>query len=226
MHRLKMVLLACMAVCMLGVVAVASASAESALPLFTTPTSGTATSGEGKLLVEGKTVTCTSDADTFGAGTRLGAFTIDIKNCTSKAKECHGLGQSAGLIELTGEYHLVSGLRNRKSYYIWFLLAAEDGVNAVHIECASPVGTLLLLWGNILGSIAAVPSTSTRTFKININTVDEGLNQEITEFGNNNGAGVAASLKGKLDGGVERPVTVEWKEFLLFMSAPTTISET
>lgn len=221
MRRLKVLVLACLAVGMLAAVMVEAASAASALPEFTTATAGTATTGEGTLALEGTKVTCKKGADTFGAGKTSGTFTLGFKECKSAGKECKGLAQAAELIELTGEWHLVSQKANRKSYDIWFLLASSDGTSAVHIECASPVGTLILTWGNVLGSIEAITE---RTFKINVETSGEA--QKITEFGNNSGASVTAGLKGKLDGGTERSAFEESKENLLFSNAATKISET
>jgi hypothetical protein len=90
---------------------------------------------------------------------------------------------------MTGEWHLVPVLPGDVG--IWLLLASSDGANALHIECASPVGTLFLVWGNLLGSA-----------------------QEISErtFANNSDEAVKTGLKGTLDGGTERPVLESSKE--------------
>ena len=59
MNRLKILLLALLTVCAVGVAMTSSASAEVTLPEFSKETSGTATAGEGKLNgAGGLTITC------------------------------------------------------------------------------------------------------------------------------------------------------------------------
>jgi hypothetical protein len=201
----------------------------SALPEFSPTTGGSATSGEGTLSLESTKVTCKSDTAKLGAITAVdGTFAIDFKECKSVGEECKGLAQSAGIVELTGEWYLVSQKANRKSFDILFLLAAEDSSSAVHIECSSPAGTLILVWGGVLGSIEASPSTSERTFKINVETEGAGstLKQKIKEFGNNEGETVKPGLKGRVDGGTEREAFEASKEDLLSTEKPTKILET
>jgi hypothetical protein len=178
-------------------------SKSTVLPEFAPATAATMTGGEGSFTMESTKIACKASTGKLGAGNRSGTFAIDITGCKSIGEECKGLAQSAGLIEETGEWHLVSQKANRKAYDILLLFASEDGSSAIHIECASPVGTLYLLWGSLLGSIEASPSTSERTFKINIETEGSGatLKQRISEFGNNSGEAVKAGMKGKLDEG-------------------------
>jgi hypothetical protein len=198
----------------LGASAAAPASAASILPEFATATSATVSAGEGKLTLESTSVTCKKSTGTFGAGTRLGTFKIDFKECKSAGSECKGLGQSTELIEWKGEWHLVSLLAKRDHDELWLLLPASDNSSAVHIECAS-LGTLMLLWGNVLGSIEEI---SGRTFKLSIETAGGGatLKQTVGEFGNNSAATVKVSgLKGKLNGGTERPAFEKWSEVSL-----------
>jgi hypothetical protein len=204
------------------------AGGASALPEYSTPTPATATSGEGAFSLESTKVTCKSDADTFGAGKLTGTFKIAFKECKSLGEECKGLAQGGGIVEATGEWHLVSQKANRKSYDIWFLLASEDGSSALHIECALPVGSLILIWGSLLGSIEPSPGTSERTLKINIETEGSGsgLKQKISEFGNNEGETVKAALKGTVDGGTVREGFESSKENLMFTEKATKILET
>jgi hypothetical protein len=175
--------------------------------------------------VEGASIKCASQVGTFGAGTRLGTFVIDIKACSSLGETCQGLGQSAGLIEMPGEWHLVSLLSERKQYEVFFLLAATSNTMALHVECES-VG-LLLLWGSFLGTITKLSGTNFDIFIEKTGKTGSGstAKQAIIEFGNNSGTVVkVAGLKAKLGTSVERPMSVGSATSLLFTSA--TIDET
>jgi hypothetical protein len=220
MHRFKLVVFTCMAVCMLGAVVVSSASAASVLPEFSPETAGTATSGEGTLSLESTKVTCKASSDSFGAGTKLGTFKLDFTSCKSLGEECKGLAQSAALIELTGEWHLVPLRHEPKHYLILFL------VPKVHIECASPAGTLILVSGTVLGLIKP-QGTSKRTFEIAVETEGAGatLKPKFSEWANNSGETTKPSLKGSIDGGVEREGFESSPSNLLFTNNPTELLE-
>jgi hypothetical protein len=222
MHRFKLVVFACMAVCMLGAVVVSSASAASVLPEFSPATGGTAASGEGTLQVENTKVTCKTSSDTFGQlSTRLGTFKLDFLTCKSVGEECKGLAQSAGLIELTGEYHLVALKTEPKHFLILFL------VPKVHIECIDPINTLVLVSGDVLGLIKPQGGTSMRTFEIDVLTEGAGntLKQQLTKFTNNTGEEITANLKGSVDGGTERESYENSGIALLFTNEPTELLE-
>jgi hypothetical protein len=221
MLRLKLVVITCMALCMLGAVGVSSASAASVLPEFSPATGGTATSGEGTLSFESTKFTCKTSTDTFGPlSARLGTFKLDFTKCKSVGEECKGLAQTAELIELTGEYHLVALKTERKHFLILFL------VPKVHIECASPVGTLLLLSGSFLGLIRPQGS-SVRTFELDVLTEGAGgtLKQQLTKFTNNSGEEVTARLTASLDGGTEREAFDNSGIALLFTEKATELLE-
>jgi hypothetical protein len=221
MQRVSSVVFVCMAVCATGAVVASSASAASALPLFSTATAGTATSGEVTLSFESTKTNCKKSNDTFGAGQQLGTFRFHFEECRSLAEPCLGLAQALGSIEYTGEWHLVSLKAERTHYEIWLLIPL------VHIECVLPTSTLLLVSGNILGLIKA-QGTSERTFEIAIKTEGSGstLKQALTEFGNDSGTAVAASLKGSIDGGTEKAWFENWESLLLFTEKSTKLLET
>jgi hypothetical protein len=226
MQRLISSTLCAFVASVMGAVGAANVYATSALPEFSHATAATGTTGLIKLTTGGgAAINCSKGAIKLGAGTKLGTFAIDAKECKSLSKPCLGLAQEPELIESTGEWHLVSLKTERKSYEIWFLLASTDGATAVHIECLIPVGTLLLIWGNWLGLIE---EKSERTFKINIETEGSGvtLKQKFTEFGNNSGEAVTASLKEPLRLEGSSPLTVSVQEALLLTGTATRILET
>jgi hypothetical protein len=220
-----LIILCAFAVSLLGTGSTTTAYAASALPEFSVATASTDTGVETAISAGPISIRCKTDVGKFGAGTKLGTFVIDFKECTSLAQPCTGLAQTSGLIEVTGEWHLVSSLTNRKSYAIWFLFASSDGATAVHVECSGAEGTLTLIWGNVL---ALIEEKSERTFKINTETEGSGptLKQKITEFGNNNGEIVKSSLKGRTDGGPEVPIVGLLREDLLFTEKFTKLRET
>jgi hypothetical protein len=200
-------------------------SGNTILPLFTTETSGTGTSGTASLNLEGTNVSCESSTSAAAPASRgFGTLSIIFRTCKSGGKGCISLGQTAGsgIVEVNGEWHLVSLLGNRKSYEIWFLLSRLDNSEAIHIECE--IAGLLLIWGNMLAPIAAMPG-SNRSYIININRTGT-TKQEVEEFGNNNGETVkSGNLRGRVGTGSERLATAESVDNLLFMEQPTTIAE-
>jgi hypothetical protein len=223
MHRYKVVVFAYVVACLLGVGIVSSASAASVLPEFSTSTPGTATLGESGLSVESTTVTCKAGSAKLGAGARSGTYALELTSCKSVGKECKSLGQAAGTIVVKGEWHVTALLKFLRKFHLWALVGRTEA-EAVQVECASPVGTLILLWGNVLGSIE---ETTERTFKVAFETEGSGatLKQKVTEFGNNEGVAVKASLKGKIDSGAEREAFVNSKEYPLFTEKSTKLLE-
>ena len=223
MQRLKILGLALMAVFSLGVVMAASAFAESALPLWSPLSTATLKGGTGSLLLEGKVLGCSSDKGLFGAGTRLGTFDLNFTGCLLENRVCKSLGEALASSEIlvTGEWHLVSLLANRKHYLLWLLLSPTDTAGAVHIECEALEKILILVWGNVLGLI----NGGGTNYLIAIHRTSGGA-QELTEFGNNSVETVKAELKGKIGKGVTREAFEEAGEVTLTMATSTTINET
>jgi hypothetical protein len=230
MRRLKTFGLALVAVCALGVMTAAAASANSTvLPEFSTTSAATGTSGEGTLSLEGTTITCEKNSDeTTATSKKLGTFRILFGGCKGGGKPCRSLGQAAGsgTIETTGEYHLVSLGTNRTHYLIWFLLGASTNTGALHLECESAAIGLLLVWGNVLGLIEEKSGT---TYKLNVESVGGGptLKQAVVTYGNNSGEEITVlGIKGRLTNtGTERNGGESSEENLLAFATATTILE-
>jgi hypothetical protein len=188
------------------------------LPEFSTETAANGTSGKNSLDLEGTDLECESSTTALGAGHKLGTFTITFHSCKASSKACTGLGESSGSVGISGTWHLVSSLADRTQYEIWFLIV----VPGAHIECESTGIGLVVLLGNLLGSIEA---TSERTYKVDV-TRASTTKQSIEEFGNNSGETVKASgLKGKFGTGSERIATEELESDLLSMTSLTSIKE-
>jgi hypothetical protein len=229
MRRLKAVGATLIAVCALGVLTVTAASANSTvLPEFSTTSSATGTIGKSSVNLEGTTLSCEGGTIALRpTSKKLGLYIILYGGCRAAGESCWSLGQDEGelTIEETGEYHLVSVAPDRTHYLLWFLLAALDNAEALHIECESPVVGLILEWGNWLGLIEEKSGT---TYKINIETEGGGktIKQKITTFGNNSGTEVtAAGRKAKLGTGTERKAGIAVESTLVAMKEGTTILE-
>ena len=149
MNRIKILILALLTVCSVGVAMTSSASAEVSLPEFMTETSGTATAGEGELVSSsGTAFKCRGFAAALSfLSHRLGDFTFDFHLCTSKVLGvtlgCKSLGDrydnsarpnEGGTILENGTWHLV-----RPFYLIWFL------IKEVHLECSNEKLTITSL---------------------------------------------------------------------------------
>jgi hypothetical protein len=227
MQRLKLFLLASLAMFMLGAVASAVASAEVTLPLFSVETRGTGTLGKGELSVEGSSVKCASATTEFGAGKKLGTFTVSFKECKGPATvgKCWSLGDPKGEILLGGEWHLVRSKTGIKFPLLWLLFSKEDkeagGLKPIHLECEK-VLQLILIWGNIC---ILINPWKTKTTKYELVIRKEGEKQESREFENNEGAAVKAELVASVDGGEAKPVTEESAENRLTMEKETEIEE-
>jgi hypothetical protein len=232
MRRIKIAGLAFLAVLALGVITAEAASAASTvLPEFSNSVAGNATSGASSLNLEGTTISCTAGTTaTSPTSKKLGTFKILFGGCKAGGEPCRSLGQAlaSGTIEVTGEYHLVSRASDRTFYEIWFLLASTDGTGALHLECEASTVGLVLVWGNVLGQINAEPSSSERTFKINLKTEGGGktIKQELNTYGNNSGTEITAEgLKGKLGTGTERKGGESAEANLLFTVSATSLEE-
>ena len=209
MNRLKILLLALLTVCVVGVAMTSSASAEVTLPEFMTETSGSATAGEGELTSStGTVIKCTDLAARLSfTSRRLGLFTFDFLTCTARVLGqtlgCKSLGDTyknnarpneGGTILVGGEWHLL-----RPFYLIWLLL------KEVHIECSNEkltITALILVRGNVLGTLKA-KAGSKKEFEIAVKTTERGgTKQEVTEYENDEGAKVkAGGLESSVNGG-------------------------
>jgi hypothetical protein len=198
----------------------APAFETTALPEWSPESAGTAIAGHGTLTVEGQALTCGSAKGTFSEGKSLGTFRVDFTTCGLLGQECKSLGQSAELIEVHGEWHLVH-LKAEPTHSELLLLFGADNSDAIHIECAL-LSSLLLLSGSIVGSIAPV---TPHTFALQFETEGTGatLKQTTREFENNKGEIVKPELKGKANTGTERPAFLDQEEALIFMTVATTI---
>ena len=207
MNRIKILILALLTVCAVGVAMTSSASAEVTLPEFMTETSGTATAGAGELngaaIIKCKTLAA---ALSF-LSHRLGDFTFDFNLCTARVLGqtlgCKSLGDrydnnarpnEGGTILVGGEWHLL-----RPFYLIWFL------VKELHLECSNEkltITALILIRGNVLGLIKA-KSGSKKEFLVEVETTKaEGTIQKVTEYENDEGAKVkAGGLEASVNGG-------------------------
>jgi hypothetical protein len=190
MNRLRLfsLLTAIAAVFAVAVAMVSSASgATMTLPNFSKVTNGTSTSGPGTLF-GAEEITCKKDKGlTGGISNTLGTYDLTFEECTSLGKNCRSLGQAVGAntIATTGQYHLLlTGGQDGGStheYLLWFLVAE------LHLECEILGTQLIVVKGNVLGSITAESETK---FAIAVDGTKGG--QEISSYENNNGEAVAA----------------------------------
>jgi hypothetical protein len=225
MYRLKVLLLACLAVFMLGAIASAVASAEVSLPEFTVETNGSGTSSKGELALEGTSIKCESGKNTFkriSGNKRLGTFTITFETCKGPATvgKCWSLGDPKGTILVGGEWHLVRSTKGETEPLIWLLFASADNKEAIHLECEK-VLELTLIWGNVLLTITPF-KTKTKSFELSVKR--SGEKQEITRYENNEGKEVEAEgLKASVDGGATRSAGEESTKNPLTTEAETEI---
>ena len=224
MHRLKVLILACLAVFMLGAVASAVASAaEKELPRFTVPTAGTGESKKGELAVEGSSIKCEKATNSFGAGEKLGTFTIRFLECKGPATvgKCWSLGDPKGEILVGGEWHLVQGEKiENKRPLIWLLFASADNSEAIHLECEK-VLILTLIWGNLLLTITPAEK---ETEKFSLVVEREKEEQKLRAYFNNEGKEVTAEgLKASVDGGTARSAGEQSLENSLTTTSKTEI---
>jgi hypothetical protein len=205
-----------------GVVS-ALASAAMELPKFTgTATSGTGTNGAGKLSVEGgASITCTSSSDTLAVGSSRneGTGTLDFSGCAQGGEACNSLADPAGTILSTGEWHLVLFTKSSvDGHYFLFVLPTAQ----LHIECAKSAVKLLLIAGNVLGSITQ-KSGSTTAFTVKVSSTEKA--QEFSEYENNGGTAVKASLKTSQEGGKAKASFENAEEGVLTFGSATAIEK-
>jgi hypothetical protein len=195
MTRRVTVLVSCLvAAFAVSAVVAAISSATMVLPVFSgTATSGTGSSTTAKLTVKGgASVTCTASSDslTFNSGSRdLGPGSLSFTTCSQGGEECHSLGGSGNSISVTGEWHLVLFVKGGvDGHYFLFLLPSFG----VHLECPAAAVKLLLVTGDVLGSITQ-KSGSTTEFTVKVSSTATA--QEFSEFENEAGTAVKAKLE-------------------------------
>jgi hypothetical protein len=164
MQRLKLVVLAAMAV--LSLSALVSASASAVTPAAILPETGaittTGSGGSGTLTaLAGTKISCATSTSegSFAAGAKLGPFTIDFKTCKEPATGavCTGLGEASGIILVTGEAHLVVNAETPAlGAGLLFL------VNLVHFSCSI---VLTEVKGEVLCKLTPV-GTSTTSYTV------------------------------------------------------------
>jgi hypothetical protein len=188
MRRFKLLGLALMAVFVAaaGVVGTASAALPKVLPETGTERTWTGTNS-GNVELKGATnLTCTEAPTTGTQETNkpLGAFHMEIKNCTAEkgAIKCTGLGDAAGVILLLGTWHSVFDNLATLSAAILYLF------EKLHYNCSSLV--LVLLSGELVClSLKPTESAATHTHHC---VVTSGGVQEDTHYFNEAGTEVPA----------------------------------
>lgn len=189
MHRLRFVALALVA--MAAVLGVMSASAFAELEEFTvetpatTPLTKVTSTFETPSAFEGSVVSSELEAEQAPSSKKLGTLHIIFKATKCKnpllgTASGESLGDSAGIVLVLGEYHVVnSGL---------VLLL----ISPVHIECLFSSGTVLLVVeGDLLGKLTQVNKTK---FELEVKG-SKGKQTNATEYENNSKEKVATKLE-------------------------------
>jgi hypothetical protein len=204
----------------LGVTTATPASAETALPEWSPPSAVTLTMGKELISLEGAKVACERSTGVFSAGTRLGTFSIDTRECLVKDEPCTGLGQTSGLIEVRGEWHLVRLLKSPLHYEILLLFGPDNGSD-IHLECVFS-GELFLIWDGIL---ALIVQLTPHTAELHFSTEGGGVTIKETnrEYLNNSGETITLELLGKIDSSAERVVGITEENAFLSSATATTI---
>jgi hypothetical protein len=191
MHRLKILVVASMAVFALAALVSASASAAMVLPEFTTKTGWTGTSGAGKLTTaSGNEIKCGAGTNSGTAeNNKEGQFSITFTKCKSEKPiagvSCNSKGDAAETILTGGTWHLVLTTISGVDKHLEWLL-----VKPLTVECSI---TSFAITGNLLGEVTPA-NTSTKSYALKV-AVPVAKEQEFTTFENNNGEAVTASLK-------------------------------
>jgi hypothetical protein len=199
----------------------ALASAAMTLPEFsgTAATAGTGSGGAGKLTISGgASLIGTSAQGTYAfepGSRRLGTFNIDFLGVTQGGEECHSLGDTSGVVLVTGSWHLVLWLTGANDKHLILALLHE-----LHIECPKSAVKLLLVLGQVLGSIAAL-NGSEKEFGVTLK--DNGTNQEFTLYENDAGTGIDVTLETSQEGGKQKPSFEEAEHNLLTFNGSTKI---
>jgi hypothetical protein len=219
-----------LAMCLMAAFAVSAvvsaiSSASMVLPAFTgTATTGTGSSGEGALTIEGgATIKCKSsgsDSLTVESNRHLGAGTITFSTCTQGGEPCRSLGDASGTILTTGTWHLVLATRSSLDVHLFLFLLTE-----LHIECPGAAVKLLLVTGTVAGLLTQKTGSKT-AFELSIGTVGgAGKVQEFSEYENEAGTGVKTALSVKQEGGAAKKAFEESKTNELVFPSETGIEK-
>jgi hypothetical protein len=199
----------------------ALASASMTLPEFsgTAATEGKGSGGAGKMTISGgASLIGTSGTGTYAlepGSRRSGTFTADINGVTQGGEECRSLGDTGGIILVTGSWHLVLWLTGASDKHL--ILASG---HELHIECPKSAVKLLLVSGQGLGSIAALSGSKT---EFGVTVKDNGTNQEFTLYENDAGTGIDVTLETSQEGGKQKPSFLEAEHNLLTVNGNTEI---
>jgi hypothetical protein len=191
------------------------------LPEFsgTAATEGKLAGGKGVVTIEGgASIKCESITGkfTFESGSRRsGPVTLDINECTEGGEQCRSLGDVLGVTLITGTWHLV--LMTRASVDGHYVLVS---LNELHIECPGGAIKLILVTGSILGSTAAEAGSET---EFGLTVKDNRKAQEFTEYENDAGTAVKASLAASQEGGKSKAAFEESEDNLLTFNGSTKI---
>jgi hypothetical protein len=198
----------------------AIASAAMTLPEFSGPgTVGTGSGGAGALTISGGASlrgTSATGSYAFEPGNkRLGTFTVDFIGVTQGGEECHSLGDTGTTVLVTGSWHLVLWLTGASDKHLVLALLHE-----LHIECPKSAVKLLLVLGQVLGSIGAI-GTNEKEFGLTLQ--DNGVAQEFTLYENDSGTGIDVTLETSQEGGKQKPSFEEQREGKITFNETTKI---
>jgi hypothetical protein len=221
MTRRATVLASCLiAVFAVSAVISALASASMTLPTFsgTAATSGTGTGGKGALTVSGgASIKCESASASYTLATRnSGPVTIDFATCTQGGEECHSLGDTGGVILVTGTWHLVLDVKSSVDGHY-----ALGELSSLHVECPKSAVKLLLVAGTLLGSTSA-HAGSEKVYGLTVKD-NGGTAQEFSEYENNAGTAVKTGLTTQQEGGKAKESFEEATENTLTFNGSTKI---
>jgi hypothetical protein len=220
MTRKAMTLAAFVTVFAISVTISALASASMTLPSFsgTAATEGKISAGKTVLSLPGEMFSCesASGATTFeGASRRSGPFSLDIIGCKQSGEECRSLGDALGTFLITGTWHLVLFVKSSLDGH-YLLLSPRE----LHTECPHTFVKLVLFAGSVLGS-TATHAGSTTEFGLTIRAPGGG--QEFTEYENEAGTAVTATLLSSPEGGKFKAAGLETEDMLLKFNGATGI---
>jgi hypothetical protein len=187
-----------LALCLIAAIAAAAAiaatsSAAMVLPVFSgTSANPTGSSSITRLSIKGGvSVSCEADSYSlaFTSSRHLGDATLTFTTCGQGGEECHNLGNTENVIQITGEWHLVLFVKGGVDGHYFLFLIPSFGV---HIECPAAAVKLLVVTGSVLGSITQ-KTGSTTEFSVKVSSTATA--QEFSEFENEAGTAVKAKLE-------------------------------
>jgi hypothetical protein len=212
-----------------------STAAFAALPTVLTPTGGEEATGfEGEEVAgsentrvettKGEVIECEQIVKKETNGTvpsmnrSLGSFHTMVSNCSTTVGgtkiECNSLGDSAGMVLLSGEYHLVW---DKKGTGLELHLAILFLIKKLHLQCTSLV--LLLLEGEQLCLLLKTPPISSSLVEFHC-TIPEGTKgkQEDKAYFNDKEEEVPVKVTISLNGGTGIESAVLGLGLLLYLN--------